>query len=57
MDLNLDGIGLGFVVSLDGILPEVLKSLRVRGRRWWIASSDHAASSVNRRTLRSWSTC
>jgi hypothetical protein len=37
MEFNPDEIGLGFVVNLE-TLREVLKSLSVRGRRWWIAS-------------------
>jgi hypothetical protein len=37
MNLNLDEIDLGFVVNLE-TLRDVLKSMSVDGRRWWIAS-------------------
>jgi hypothetical protein len=37
MDFNLDEVDLGFVVSLE-TLREVLKSMRLNGRKWWIAS-------------------
>jgi hypothetical protein len=37
MDFNLDEVDLGFVVNLE-TLREVLKSMSVNGRRWWIAS-------------------
>jgi hypothetical protein len=39
MDFSLDQIDLGFVVNLE-TLREVLKSMSVNGRKWWIAS-DH----------------
>ena len=37
MDLILDEIDLGFVVSL-ATLRQILKGLSVNGRKWWIAS-------------------
>ena len=42
MDFNLDGVELGFVVSLE-TLREVLKSMSVNGRKWWIASDPSDA--------------
>jgi hypothetical protein len=37
MDFSLDEVDLGFVVSLE-MLREVLKSMSINGRKWWIAS-------------------
>ncbi len=37
MDINLNEVDLGFVVNLT-VLREVLASLNIQGRRWWIAS-------------------
>ena len=37
MDFSLDEVDLGFVVNLE-TLREVLKSMSVNGRKWWIAS-------------------
>jgi hypothetical protein len=37
MDFSLDEVDLGVVVSLE-TLREVLKSMSVNGRKWWIAS-------------------
>jgi hypothetical protein len=37
MDFGLDDVDLGFVVSL-ATLREVLRSMSVNGRKWWIAS-------------------
>jgi hypothetical protein len=37
MELSLDEVDLGFVVSLE-TLRQVLKSMSVDGRKWWIAS-------------------
>jgi hypothetical protein len=42
MDLVLDEIDLGFVVSLE-TLRQVLKGLSVGGRTWWIASDPSDA--------------
>jgi hypothetical protein len=42
MDLNLSEVDLGFVVNLK-TLREVLKSMSVDGRRWWIASDPSDA--------------
>jgi hypothetical protein len=37
MEIDFDGVELGLVVNLN-TLREVLKTLSVDGRRWWIAS-------------------
>jgi hypothetical protein len=37
VNVNLEEVDLGFVVDLE-TLREVLKSMSVDGRRWWIAS-------------------
>lgn len=37
MDIDFDSVELGLVVNLN-TLREVLKTLNVNGRRWWIAS-------------------
>jgi hypothetical protein len=42
MNFNLDGVELGFVVSLE-TLREVLKSMSVNGRKWWITSDPSDA--------------
>lgn len=43
MSVDLSELDLGFVVSL-GTLREVLRSLNVDGRRWWISSDPHDAA-------------
>jgi hypothetical protein len=48
MDLNLDEVDLAFVVSLE-TLREVLRSMSVNGRKWWIASDPGDA--INTRTV------
>jgi hypothetical protein len=50
MDLNLDEVELGFVVSLE-TLREVLKSMSVRGRTWWIASDPVDAMQTHTVTI------
>jgi hypothetical protein len=42
MSVDLSEVELGLVVSL-GTLREVLRSLNVNGRRWWIASDPQDA--------------
>jgi hypothetical protein len=42
MDFSLDEVDLGFVVNLE-TLREVLKSMSVNGRKWWIASDPSDA--------------
>jgi len=37
MKINLDDVDLGFAVNIT-VLREVLASLTMQGRRWWIAS-------------------
>jgi hypothetical protein len=46
MQIELNEIDLGFAVSL-AVLREVLASLTMQGRRWWIAS-DPADALANR---------
>jgi hypothetical protein len=43
MDVDLDEVELGLVVNLT-ILREVLKTLSVDGKRWWIASDPYDAA-------------
>lgn len=43
MDVDLGDVELGFVVNLD-TLREVLKSLSIGGRNWWIASDPQDAA-------------
>jgi hypothetical protein len=45
MQFNLDEIDVGFVVSITN-LREVLTSVNINGRRWWIAS-DPADAIIN----------
>jgi hypothetical protein len=42
MDLDLNEIDLGFVINLE-TLREVLKSMSIDGRTWWIASDPEDA--------------
>ncbi len=50
MTINLDEIDLGFVVSL-AVLREVLTSLNIQGRRWWVASDPADAVANNYLTI------
>ena len=50
MDFNLDEVDLGFVVNLE-TLREVLKSMSVNGRRWWIASDPSDAIDTHTVTI------
>ena len=43
MDVDLDEVELGLVINLT-ILREVLKTLSVDGKRWWIASDPYDAA-------------
>jgi len=43
MSVDRSELDLGFVLSL-GTLREVLRSLNVDGRRWWISSDPHDAA-------------
>ena len=50
MDFNLDQVDLGFVVNLE-TLREVLKSMSVNGRKWWIASDPGDAIATHTVTI------
>jgi hypothetical protein len=50
MDFSLDEVDLGFVVSLE-TLREVLKSMSVNGRKWWIASDPSDAIETHSVTI------
>jgi hypothetical protein len=50
MDFSLDQIDLGFVVSLE-TLREVLKSMSINGRKWWIASDPRDAIDTHTVTI------
>jgi len=50
MDLDLDEIDLGFVVSLE-TLREVLRSMSINGRTWWIASDPRDAIGTHTITI------
>jgi hypothetical protein len=50
MDLNLDEVDLGFVVNLE-TLRDVLKTMSVNGRRWWIASDPRDAIATHTVTI------
>jgi hypothetical protein len=50
MDFSLDEIDYGFVVSLE-TLREVLKSMSVNGRKWWIASDPSDAIDTHTVTI------
>jgi hypothetical protein len=43
MDANFDFVELGFVVSLE-VLREVLSTLSVEGKKWWVASDPEDAA-------------
>lgn len=43
MDMDLNDVTLGLVVNL-GILREVLATLHIDGKRWWIASNPENAA-------------
>jgi hypothetical protein len=42
MDIDINQIELGFVVNLE-TMREVLQSLSIDGKRWWIASDPYDA--------------
>jgi hypothetical protein len=50
MDFSLDEVDLGFVVNLE-TLREVLKSMSINGRRWWIASDPSDAIDTHTVTI------
>jgi hypothetical protein len=50
MDFSLDEVDLGFVVNLE-TLREVLKSMSVNGRKWWIASDPSYAIDTHTVTI------
>jgi hypothetical protein len=50
MEFRLDEIDLGFVVSLE-TLREVLKSMSINGRKWWIASDPSDAMETHTVTV------
>jgi hypothetical protein len=50
MDFSLDEVDLGFVVNIE-ILREVLKSMSVIGRKWWIASDPVDAIDTHTLTI------
>lgn len=50
MYFNVDSIELGFVVNLE-TLREVLKSMSVNGRKWWIASDPGDAIGTHTVTI------
>jgi hypothetical protein len=50
MDLDLDEVDFGFVVSLE-TLREVLKSMSINGRTWWIASDPRDALNTHTVTI------
>jgi hypothetical protein len=50
MELNLDEVDLGFVVNL-ATLRDVLKTMSVDGRRWWIASDPNDATATHTITI------
>jgi hypothetical protein len=50
MDFSLDEVDLGFVVNLE-TLREVLKSMSINGRRWWIASDPGDAIDTHTVTI------
>jgi hypothetical protein len=50
MDLDLDEVDFGFVVSLE-TLREVLSSMSIHGRTWWIASDPHDAIATHTVTI------
>jgi hypothetical protein len=50
MDFSLDEVDLGFVVNLE-TLREVLKTMSINGRRWWIASDPSDAIDTHTVTI------
>jgi hypothetical protein len=50
MDFSLDEVDLGFVINLE-TLREVLKSMSINGRRWWIASDPNDAIDTHTVTI------
>jgi hypothetical protein len=50
MDIDFDQVELGLVVNLT-ILREVLKSLSIDGRRWWLASDPQDALTTGSITI------
>jgi len=50
MHFSLDELDIGFVVSLEA-LREVLKSMSVNGRKWWIASDPGDAIDTHTVTI------
>jgi hypothetical protein len=50
MDLSLDEVDLGFAVKLE-TLRELLKSMSVSGRKWWIASDPGDAIATHTVTI------
>jgi hypothetical protein len=45
MDADFDEVELGLIVNIK-ILREVLKTLSIDGKRWWIASDPHDAATT-----------
>lgn len=50
MEIDFDQVELGLVVNLT-ILREVLKSLSINGKRWWIASDPQDALTTRSITI------
>jgi hypothetical protein len=50
MEFSLDEVDLGFVVNLE-TLREVLKSMSVNGRKWWIATDPRDAIETHTVTI------
>jgi hypothetical protein len=50
MEIDFDQVELGLVVNLP-ILREVLRTLSIDGKRWWIASDPHDALTTRSITI------